>query len=138
MLVKNDNESAHGAVGLKSRDAAGIPETLPRLQGKHVLVLLDDLRRDITVVRQVGVCQIRGENDMGRVSRRYPERVDTLILYRALLKALKDGEADRLLKIAEFAGMKFTEEETPASTMTPDTELMLSTLFASGLRAGTH
>ena len=60
------------------------------------------------------------------------ERVDKLIFYRALLKALKDGEPDRLLKIAEFAGMKFTEEETPASTMTPDTELMLSTLFAQG------
>ena len=60
------------------------------------------------------------------------ERVDKLIFYRALLKAIKDGEADRLLKIAEFAGMKFTEEETQASTMTPDTELMLSTLFAQG------
>jgi len=60
------------------------------------------------------------------------ERVDKLIFYRALLKALKDGEADRLLKIAEFAGMKFTEDETPTSTMTPDTELMLSTLFAQG------
>ena len=60
------------------------------------------------------------------------ERVDKLIFFRALLKALKDGEADRLLKIAEFAGMKFTEEETQTSTMTPDTELMLSTLFAQG------
>ena len=60
------------------------------------------------------------------------ERVDKLIFYRALLKALKDGEADRLLKIAEFAGMKFTEEETQASAMTPDTEMMLSTIFAQG------
>jgi len=60
------------------------------------------------------------------------ERVDKLIFYRALLKALKDGEPDRLLKIAEFAGMRFTEEETQTSTMTPDTELMLSTLFAQG------
>lgn len=60
------------------------------------------------------------------------ERVDKLIFYRALLKALKDGEADRLLKIAEFAGMRFTEEETQTSTMTPDTEMMLSTLFAQG------
>ena len=60
------------------------------------------------------------------------ERVDKLIFFRALLKALKDGEADRLLKIAEFAGMKFSEEETQTSTMTPDTELMLSTLFAQG------
>lgn len=60
------------------------------------------------------------------------ERVDKLIFYRALLKALKDGEADRLLKIAEFAGMRFTEEETQASAMTPDTEMMLSTIFAQG------
>lgn len=60
------------------------------------------------------------------------ERVDKLIFYRALLKALKDGEADRLLKIAEFAGMRFTEEEANASAMTPDTEMMLSTIFAQG------
>lgn len=60
------------------------------------------------------------------------ERVDKLIFYRALLKALKDGEPDRLLKIAEFADMRFTEEETNASAMTPDTEMMLSTIFAQG------
>ena len=61
------------------------------------------------------------------------ERVDKLIFYRALLKALKDGEADRLLKIAEFAGMKFRDEDESATpSMTPDTELMLSTLFAQG------
>lgn len=60
------------------------------------------------------------------------ERVDKLIFYRALLKALKDGEPDRLLKIAEFAGMRFTEEETNTSAMTPDTEMMLSTIFAQG------
>lgn len=61
------------------------------------------------------------------------ERVDKLIFYRALLKALKDGEPDRLLKIAEFAGMKFRDDdEGSATSMTPDTELMLSTLFAQG------
>lgn len=61
------------------------------------------------------------------------ERVDKLIFYRALLKALKDGEPDRLLKIAEFAGMKFRDDdEGSAASMTPDTELMLSTLFAQG------
>lgn len=60
------------------------------------------------------------------------ERVDKLIFYRALLKALKDGEPDRLIKIAEFAGMRFTEEETNTSAMTPDTEMMLSTIFAQG------
>ena len=61
------------------------------------------------------------------------ERVDKLIFYRALLKALKDGEPDRLLKIAEFAGMKFRDdEEDSATSMTPDTEMMLSTIFAQG------
>ena len=61
------------------------------------------------------------------------ERVDKLIFYRALLKALKDGEPDRLLKIAEFAGMKSRDDdEGSATSMTPDTELMLSTLFAQG------
>ena len=61
------------------------------------------------------------------------ERVDKLIFYRALLKALKDGEPDRLLKIAEFAGMKFRDDdEGSATSMTPDTELMLTTLFAQG------
>ena len=61
------------------------------------------------------------------------ERVDKLIFYRALLKALKDGEPDRLLKIAEFAGMKFRDDdEDSATSMTPDTEMMLSTIFAQG------
>ena len=48
------------------------------------------------------------------------------------MRAIKEGNADQLVKIAEFAGMKFTEEETPASAMTPDTEMMLSTIFAQG------
>lgn len=61
------------------------------------------------------------------------ERVDKLIFYRALLKALKDGEPDRLLKIAEFAGMKFRDDDDiSATSMTPDTEMMLSTIFAQG------
>ena len=61
-----------------------------------------------------------------------PSSIDKVVFYRALLRAIKEGNADQLLKIAEFAGMKFTEEETQTSTMTPDTELMLSTLFAQG------
>lgn len=43
------------------------------------------------------------------------ERLDRIVFYRALLKALKDGNSDQLLKIAEFAGMKslpiITEDE---------------------------
>lgn len=43
------------------------------------------------------------------------ERLDRIIFYRALLKAIKDGNSDQLLKIADFAGMKsmpiVTEDE---------------------------
>ena len=43
------------------------------------------------------------------------ERLDRIVFYRALLKAIKDGNSDQLLKIAEFAGMKslpiITEDE---------------------------
>lgn len=62
------------------------------------------------------------------------ERIDKVIFYRSLLKALKDGEADRLIKVADFAGMKgFAEDEQQnTSTMTPDTEMMLSSIFAQG------
>ena len=60
------------------------------------------------------------------------ETIDKVVFYRALLKSIKDGNADQLLKIAEFAGMRFTEEDTNASAMTPDTEMMLSTIFAQG------
>lgn len=43
------------------------------------------------------------------------ERIDRIVFYRALLKAIKDGNSDQLLKIADFAGMKslpiITEDE---------------------------
>ena len=43
------------------------------------------------------------------------ERLDRIVFYRALLKAIKDGNSDQLLKIAEFAGLKslpiITEDE---------------------------
>ena len=34
------------------------------------------------------------------------ERIDKIVFYRGLLKAIKDGEVDTLLKVAEFAGFK--------------------------------
>ena len=94
-------------------------------------MLLEDIKNTVTERIKVPEPLYQQLKSLGIKITRL-ERVDKLIFYRALLKALKDGEPDRLLKIAEFAGMRFTEEETPASTMTPDTELMLSTLFAQG------
>ena len=34
------------------------------------------------------------------------ERVDRIVLLRAMMKAIKDGNADQLLRLAEFAGFK--------------------------------
>ena len=34
------------------------------------------------------------------------ERIDRIIFYRSLLKAIKDGNSEQLLRIADFAGMK--------------------------------
>ena len=34
------------------------------------------------------------------------ERIDKIVFSRGLLKAIKDGEVDTLLKVAEFAGFK--------------------------------
>ena len=94
-------------------------------------MLLDDIKNTVTERIKVPEPLYQQLKGFGIKITRL-ERVDKLIFYRALLKALKDGEADRLLKIAEFAGMKFTEEETQSSAMTPDTEMMLSTIFAQG------
>ena len=34
------------------------------------------------------------------------ERVDRIVFLRAMMKAIKDGNADQLLRLAEFAGFK--------------------------------
>ena len=34
------------------------------------------------------------------------ERIDKVLFFRGLLKAIKDGNIDTLLKVAEFAGFK--------------------------------
>lgn len=95
-------------------------------------MLLDDIKNTVTERIKVPEPLYQQLKGLGIKITRL-ERVDKLIFYRALLKALKDGEPDRLLKIAEFAGMKFRDDdEGSATSMTPDTELMLSTLFAQG------
>ena len=107
----------------------GAMKTIERREQKKKL--LDDIHEVVTVKIKVPEPLYQSLKGYGvPITRK--ESIDKVVFYRALLKAIKDGNADQLLKIAEFAGMKFTEEETPASTMTPDTELMLSTLFAQG------
>ena len=107
----------------------GAMKTIERREQKKKL--LDDIHEVVTVKIKVPEPLYQSLKGYGvPITRK--ESIDKVVFYRALLKAIKDGNADQLLKIAEFAGMKFTEEETTASTMTPDTELMLSTRFAQG------
>ena len=107
----------------------GAMKTIERREQKKKL--LDDIHEVVTVKIKVPEPLYQSLKGYGvPITRK--ESIDKVVFYRALLKAIKDGNADQLLKIAEFAGMRFTEEETTASTMTPDTELMLSTLFAQG------
>ena len=103
-----------------------------RLENKdRKKLLLDDIREVVTAEIAVPKALYDSLKELNVPIQR-KDTIDKVVFYRALLRAIKEGNADQLLKIAEFAGMKFTEEETTASTMTPDTELMLSTLFAQG------
>ena len=95
-------------------------------------ILLEDIKNTVTERIKVPEPLYQTLKGLGIKITRL-ERVDKLIFYRALLKALKDGEPDRLIKIAEFAGMKFRDDDDiSATSMTPDTEMMLSTIFAQG------
>ena len=123
LIPVHDHETAV-MLGKKSAEAR-------REKKNQKAMLLEDIKNTVTERIKVPEPLYQQLKGLGIKITRL-ERVDKLIFYRALLKALKDGEADRLLKIAEFAGMKFTEEETQASAMTPDTEMMLSTIFAQG------
>ena len=120
--IKTTEEARRrGALGNKARK---------ELKDRKKL-LLDDIREVVTAEIAVPKALYDSLKELNVPIQR-KDTIDKVVFYRALLRAIKDGNADQLLKIAEFAGMKFTEEETPASTMTPDTELMLSTLFAQG------
>ena len=94
-------------------------------------LLLDDIREVVTAEIAVPKALYESLRELSVPIKR-TETIDKVVFYRALLKSIKDGNADQLLKIAEFAGMRFTEEETNTSAMTPDTEMMLSTIFAQG------
>ena len=113
----------------KKLSALGLKKRLENKDRKKLL--LDDIREVVTAEIAVPKALYDSLKELNVPIQR-KDTIDKVVFYRALLRAIKEGNADQLLKIAEFAGMRFTEEETPASTMTPDTELMLSTLFAQG------
>lgn len=119
----------HNSERAKKLSALGLKKRLENKDRKKLL--LDDIREVVTA-------EIAVPDELYKSLKEYSvpikrtETIDKVVFYRALLKAIKDGNADQLLKIAEFAGMKFTEEKVETSAMTPDTELMLSTLFAQG------
>lgn len=113
----------------KKLSALGLKKRLENKDRKKLL--LDDIREVVTAEIAVPKALYDSLKELNVPIQR-KDTIDKVVFYRALLRAIKEGNADQLLKIAEFAGMKFTEEEAPASTMTPDTELMLSTLFAQG------
>lgn len=113
----------------KKLSALGLKKRLENKDRKKLL--LDNIREVVTAEIAVPKALYDSLKELNVPIQR-KDTIDKVVFYRALLRAIKEGNADQLLKIAEFAGMKFTEEETPASTMTPDTELMLSTLFAQG------
>lgn len=113
----------------KKLSALGLKKRLENKDRKKLL--LDNIREVVTAEIAVPKALYDSLKELNVPIQR-KDTIDKVVFYRALLRAIKEGNADQLLKIAEFAGMKFTEEETTASTMTPDTELMLSTLFAQG------
>ena len=113
----------------KELSALGMKKRLENKDRKKLL--LDDIREVVTAEIAVPKALYESLKELNVPIQR-KDTIDKVVFYRALLRAIKEGNADQLLKIAEFAGMRFTEEETTASTMTPDTELMLSTLFAQG------
>ena len=113
----------------KKLSALGLKKRLENKDRKKLL--LDDIREVVTAEIAVPKALYDSLKELNVPIQR-KDTIDKVVFYRALLRAIKEGNADQLLKIAEFAGMRFTEEETQTSTMTPDTELMLATLFAQG------
>lgn len=113
----------------KELSALGLKKRLENKDRKKLL--LDDIREVVTAEIAVPKALYESLKELN-IPIKIKETIDKVVFYRALLRAIKEGNADQLLKIADFAGMRFTEEETNTSAMTPDTEMMLSTIFAQG------
>jgi hypothetical protein len=76
-----------------------------KLKAERKALLHDDIGETVTAEMDVPDSLYNPLKAYGlNVKKR--ERIDKVIFYRALLKAIKDGNADQLLKIAEFAGFR--------------------------------
>lgn len=76
-----------------------------KLKAERKAMLHDDIGETVTAEMDVPDSLYKPLKAYGlKVKKR--ERIDKVLFYRALLKAIKDGNADQLLKIAEFAGFR--------------------------------
>lgn len=76
-----------------------------KLKAERKAMLHDDIGETVTAEMDVPDSLYKPMKAYGlKVKKR--ERIDKVLFYRALLKAIKDGNADQLLKIAEFAGFR--------------------------------
>ena len=75
MFFKDDDVGVHRPVRLQCGDGKGSGEWRAGLQGHHVLRLFKDLRGAGLAVRQVGIDEVRVEDDMGREDVRHAEGV---------------------------------------------------------------
>lgn len=76
-----------------------------KLKAERKALLHDDIGETVTAEMDVPDSLYKPMKAYGlKVKKR--ERIDKVLFYRALLKAIKDGNADQLLKIAEFAGFR--------------------------------
>lgn len=76
-----------------------------KLKAERKAMLHDDIGEVVTAEMDVPDSLYKPLKAYGlKVKKR--ERIDKVLFYRALLKAIKDGNADQLLKIAEFAGFR--------------------------------
>ena len=120
----------HSSERARKLQALGLKKRMENKDRKKLL--LDDIREVVTAEIAVPKALYDSLKELNVPIQR-KDTIDKVVFYRALLRAIKEGNADQLLKIAEFAGMKFRDDdEGSATSMTPDTELMLSTLFAQG------
>jgi hypothetical protein len=80
-----------------------------KLKAERKALLHDDIGETVTAEMDVPDSLYKPMKAYGlKVKKR--ERIDKVLFYRALLKAIKDGNADQLLKIAEFAGFSDAAE----------------------------
>ena len=87
----------------RARELAKLAHASKKLKAQQKELLHADIGNTITEEMEVPESLYQSMKKYGiKVTRR--ERVDRVLFLRALMKAIKDGNVDPLLKIAAFAG----------------------------------